>query len=116
MARMQTDSALAIDANYVGADPELPYLDRFLLGAANNINDTDVQAFVRAGLFRSFTARKVTFVRAPCHVSLTVYALNKMLPLKVANSESFRGVPLLRPFARGSGRSSSMCITGVNVR
>lgn len=49
------------DANYVGADPELPYMDNFLLGAANVIREEEVQAFVRAGLFRSFTARKVTF-------------------------------------------------------
>ena len=54
----------ARDANYVGTDPDLPYMDHFLIGAADVINDSEVQAFVRAGLFRSFTARKVSLAFA----------------------------------------------------
>ena len=51
----------AADRNYTGVDPELPSVDRFIRGTVNSLEsqDEDVHAFVRAGLFRSFTARKV---------------------------------------------------------
>lgn len=51
----------AADRNYTGVDPELPSVDRFIRGTINSLQsqDEEVHAFVRAGLFRSFTARKV---------------------------------------------------------
>lgn len=60
---MEHDLAEQADAdrNYSGVDPELPSVDRFIRGTVNSLNnhDDEVHAFVRAGLFRSFTARKV---------------------------------------------------------
>lgn len=52
------------DKNYVGVDPELPCVDRFICGTIDSLEsaDEEVHAFVRAGLFRSFTARKVSLV------------------------------------------------------
>lgn len=51
----------AADRNYTGVDPELPCVDRFIHGTINSLKsqDDEVHAFIRAGLFRSFTARKV---------------------------------------------------------
>lgn len=55
------------DRNYLGVDPELPCVDRFISGtiSSQQYQDEDVHAFVRAGLFRSFTARKVLPIHKP---------------------------------------------------
>lgn len=53
---------VAADGNYVGVDPELPCLDHFVLSTVHalpDLEDEQVHAFIRAGLFRSFTSRKV---------------------------------------------------------
>ena len=47
------------DPGYRHADPELPFLDDFTLKSTGVLADDKVSAFVRAGLHRSFTARKV---------------------------------------------------------
>lgn len=47
------------DPGYQCVDPELPLCDHFLLGNAGLLPESDVGAFVRASLFRSFTVRKV---------------------------------------------------------
>lgn len=47
------------DPGYRHADPELPFLDRFTLTSTGVLADDHISAFVRAGLHRSFTARKV---------------------------------------------------------
>lgn len=48
------------DENYKGICPELPWLDAFLLGSTDPAtHDGEIGAFVRQGLHRSFTARKV---------------------------------------------------------
>jgi hypothetical protein len=58
------DACIAIDiANENGfkcVHPTLPWLDHFLLSSAGLLPyDEAIGAFVRAGLHRSFTARKV---------------------------------------------------------
>ena len=47
------------DPAYAGVHPRLPWLDMFLLGAAGLLPPGKAGAFVRAGLCRSFTCRKV---------------------------------------------------------
>jgi hypothetical protein len=62
------------DRNYTGVDPELQCMDRFIHGTINSLQCQDeVHAFVRAGLFRSFTARKVLTMLAPDHNCATLW-------------------------------------------
>lgn len=50
---------IANDNGFKGVDPTLPLLDHFLLSSAGVLPDDEIGAFVRTGLHRSFTARKV---------------------------------------------------------
>jgi hypothetical protein len=47
------------DSGYEGVDPRLPWLDLFVLQSAGLLPGGRAGAFVRAGLHRSFTAKRV---------------------------------------------------------
>jgi hypothetical protein len=47
------------DPGYQHVDPELRALDSFTLTSTGLLPDDDINAFVRAGLYRSFTSPKV---------------------------------------------------------
>jgi hypothetical protein len=47
------------DPGYRHVDPELKALDSFTLTSTGLLPDDEINAFVRAGLYRSFTSPKV---------------------------------------------------------